>query len=163
MRAIRSGVRGGVERRRVGLCAASGIAIWLAGGWASAQTNCEPATTPCQVCPPPPACTPSATLCSDLGSGGSTNTSTTASSLICTGAFDQTTVVVEENIGPTQICVGPDRSIGCTVPAGNNNFNLTTHSIVAGSPVAVPTLSLWALGALVAGLGGSALRRLAGG
>jgi hypothetical protein len=55
--------------------------------------------------------------------------------------------------------VGPDRSVGCQVAPGTTNVNIHTDTILAG--VAVPALSLWALGGLAVAVGALALRRLA--
>lgn len=49
--------------------------------------------------------------------------------------------------------------MGCHVVAGTQNFNFNTETVFVIA-VLVPTLSIWGLGALVAGLGAVALRRL---
>jgi hypothetical protein len=135
------------------------VALALGATVAAAQPSCDPATTPCQTCPEPPPCAPSAVLCQDVGSGSS-NTTFTTSTLTCGGAFPQSTVTLEATIGPANICVGPDRSVGCQVATGSTNFNAHTDTILGGA-VAVPTLSLWALGGLAVAVGALALRRLA--
>jgi hypothetical protein len=138
------------------LVAIAVLALGLTGGWAHAQPVCTPATTPCQTCPSPPPCVPSNTPC---GPTGITNTTFTTSTVSCSGGFAQNTVTIEHALGPAHICVGPQKSVGCLVAAGTDNFNANTDSIFA-SVVAVPTLSLWGLGALVVALGAWALRRL---
>jgi hypothetical protein len=69
-------------------------------------------------------------------------------------------VTTETVIGPASICVGPDRSVGCQVPSGTENINAHIDTILGGA-VAVPALSLWALGGLAVAVGALALRRLA--
>ena len=134
------------------------LALGLAGGWAHAQPICTPPSTPCQQCPSPPPGVPSNTPCSALGPG--TNTTFTTSTVSCSGSFAQNTVTAETVTGPAHICIGPQKSVGCLVPAGTDNINANTDSIFA-SAVAIPTLSLWGLGALAVALGAWALRKLA--
>jgi hypothetical protein len=133
----------------------SALALGLASTPARAQA-CNPATTPCQTCPPA-TCTPTNTPCGSVVPG---NITTTTSTLTCNGSFAQTTTAFTLTFGPTQICIGPNQNQGCIVPAGVENIDTATETILF-SAVAVPTLSLWGLGALVAGLAAVALRRLA--
>ena len=129
--------------------------LGLLGTGAQAQTTCVPATVPCQTCPPPPPCTPSSTPC-----GGSTNTTVTTSSQTCAGSFAQETTTIETTVGPANICVGPNKSVGCLVPVGTQNFNGHVQTILFSAAVGVPTLSVWGFGVLVVTLGALALRRL---
>ncbi len=148
----------GAQRTRL-LILGTALTLGVAGGWAHAQPTCNPATTPCQTCPAPPACVPSSTPC---GPTGGSNTTFTTSTVSCSGSFAQNTITVQTAVGPANICVGPQKSVGCFVAAGTVNLNANTDSILAGA-VVVPTLSLWGFGALAAALGAVALRRLASG
>ena len=131
---------------------------------AEAQT-CTPATTPCQTCPAPPPC-PAPTdptcggfkSCGPFGCGG--NTTFTTSTITCPGAFAQTTLTTTQAVGPGNICVGPNKSIGCAIAAGTSNINTNTDTILFSAAVGVPTLSVWGFGVLVVTLGALALRRL---
>jgi hypothetical protein len=142
-------------RARPSLVAFAALALGLAGASAYAQV-CVPPSTPCQHCPPP-TCTPTNTCPSGvaLGPPGTTGTVSTAS---CAGSFSQNTVTTTMYIGPADLCVGPNRSVGCHVPSGGTNFDNLTETISAST--AIPTLSIWGLGALAVGLGALALRRL---
>jgi hypothetical protein len=104
-----------------------------------ATPTCDPATTPCQFCAPPPPCTPSSTLCEDFEVGGTDDLTTilALSTFTCQGAFDQVTVFVEDTIGPAQICIGADKSVGCTLLAGTTVFN--THALTIVGPSPTPT------------------------
>jgi hypothetical protein len=137
-----------------------GAACALASAAAYGQI-CSPPSTPCQQCPSPPPCpAPTDPTCGGFrSSNGSSNTTFSTSTVSCSGSFAQNTVTVENAIGPANICVGPQKSIGCAVASGTQNFNANTDSIFAGA-VLVPALSIWGLGALVVGLGALALRRL---
>jgi hypothetical protein len=147
------------RRRRLAVIAGLGMMLCLGPGLANAQPACTPSTTPCQTCPPPPPCTPSSTPC---GPVGPTSTTSTASSQTCSGSFAQETITVEEAIGPINICTGPDRSVGCFVPAGTNNFNVHVDTLLGAGTVAIPALSFWGLGALAITLAVVALRRIVG-
>ena len=125
----------------------------LASASAYAQI-CNPPSTPCQHCPPA-TCTPTTNPCG-FGANVTTASASTAS---CTGSFSQVTVATTAVVGPADLCVGPNRSVGCHVAPGGVNFDTLTETISA-STVAIPTLSIWGLGALLAGLGALALRRL---
>jgi hypothetical protein len=141
-------------RARPSLVAFAALALGLAGTSAYAQV-CVPPSTPCQHCPPP-TCTPSNTCPSTaLGPPGITGTVSTAS---CAGRFSQVTVTRTMYVGPADLCVGPNQSVGCHVPAGVTNFDMLTETI--SESAAIPTLSIWGLGALAVGLGALALRRL---
>ena len=132
--------------------------LCLLGTGAQAQSTCVPATVPCQTCPPPPPCTPSSTPCQPTG--GVNNATITTSSQTCAGSFAQNTVTVENAVGPANICIGPDKSVGCLVPAGTVNINGNSQTILFSAAVGVPTLSVWGFGVLVVTLGALALRRL---
>jgi len=140
------------------LVAAAAVTLCLAGGWARAQTVCVPATTPCQTCPAPPACVPSSTPCGASSTSGTTFTTSTVS---CPGPFAQHTFSTSNALGPTNICIGPEKSIGCFVPAGTQNVNVNDDAVLGASTAGVPTLSVWGLIALAAGLGAVALLCLA--
>ena len=131
--------------------------LCLLGTGAQAQTTCVPATIPCQTCPPPPPCTPSNTPC---GPNLGTNNTFTTSSQTCAGSFAQETTTFEQTIGPANICIGPNKSVGCLVPVGTQNFNANVQTILFSAAVGVPTLSVWGFGILVVSLGALALRRL---
>lgn len=133
------------------------FALALPAAWAHAQSVCVPATTPCQHCPPSPPCGVSANPC---GPGGAVVTGSN-SQVSCTGSFSQLTVTTTAYVGPTDLCVGPNRSVPCRVIGGGTNYDTLTETISAPAPAAaVPMLSIWALTALAAGLVGLALWRL---
>jgi hypothetical protein len=143
----------GVLLRVAGLLCVLGL---LGTGAQAQTTTCVPATVPCQTCPPPPPCTSSNTPC---GSGAN-NTTATTSTVTCAGSFAQETVTSETTVGPANICIGPNKSVGCLVPVGTVNINAHVHTILFSAAVGVPTLSVWAFGLLVVTLGALALRRL---
>jgi hypothetical protein len=136
------------------------FALGVAAVGAHAQT-CIPSTSPCQTCPAPAPCVPSAISCGSTGFGscpaGQTCFSTSTTS--CTGGFAQVTVSTETVFGPINICIGPNRTVGCLVPAGTTHINTNTTTIAA-SPHAAPSLSWSGLGVLALSLGGLAVRRL---
>jgi hypothetical protein len=68
-------------------------------------------------------------------------------------------IVTTAYVGPQTLCIGPNKSQSCFLPAGSEDFD-TVETIVTVNVAAVPTLSSWGLCALVAGLGALALRRL---
>jgi hypothetical protein len=100
-------------------------------------------------CPPP-------TAACGVGSGNITTTTSTTS---CAGTSPSVTVTTVQVIGPATVCTGPGESSSCSVAPGGINFDTKVETVTA-SAVVIPTLSLWGLGALVAGLGALALRRL---
>lgn len=152
-------------RRKVwlGASVAAVLALGLVGTVADAQPICTPVTTPCQTCPDPPPCPPPTDpTCGGFKfSTGGGNTSFTTSTVTCTGAFAQNTVTTTSTLGPGNICVGPNKSIGCAIAPGTANINTNTDTITAAIVgVAIPTLSVWAFGLLTVLLAAFALRRL---
>ena len=120
---------------------------------------CSPSTEPCQTCPPPASCSPPTNTCD--GPAGRTQTFSTSH---CTGAFAQTTATLEETVGPADICIGPERSIGFRVCPGSINLHTATSVVAApGAPAVedVP-MSPWGLLVMAAGLAAVVLRRLRG-
>ncbi|HVT59326.1 MAG TPA: IPTL-CTERM sorting domain-containing protein [Thermoanaerobaculia bacterium] len=137
--------------------AVAALALGLAGASAVAEV-CDPASTPCQHCPSPPPCTPSNTC--PFFALGPPGTYAVASWVSCAGSFSQVTATTTSYIGPADLCVGADRSVGCHVPPGTKLYDSLTERIAARTAATIPTLSVWALGSLAAGLGALALRRL---
>ena len=133
------------SRARVVAAAVAGLLLHAGAGSAHADsTSCVPATTPCQTCPPPPVCNPSSTPC---GRYTGSFQSTTASFITCSGATNQETTLLETTIGPGNICMGVNKSVGCLVPAGKTNLNFVTHTIVGvtgvSSTVTVPIVLIF--------------------
>jgi hypothetical protein len=141
---------------------ASVVAVALALGLASvaayAQESCDPASTSCQHCPPPAPCAP-ANDC-PWSSLGPPATYGVSAQMSCPGGFSQVTRTITLYDGPAELCVGANRSVGCHVPKGAHVYLDFTETITASTAAAIPTLSPWSLGALAAGLGAMALRRL---
>jgi hypothetical protein len=127
----------------------------------------SPATTPpaCngsesvsvpQYCPPPPSCL-LAGPCS--GPGGTTYSITVTS---CTGNAAHTSALTTTFIGPLggqTVCTGVDKQTSFCNAAGGTIL-VTDVETVSAFVAAIPTLSIWALWTLVAGLGALALRRI---
>jgi hypothetical protein len=106
-----------------------------------------------QYCPPPP-CPPPTGAC------GVNETSTTStSSLSCVGSAPHLTITTVTMVGPANVCTGTNKSISCAVVPGGEDIN-TNVETVSVYVAEVPTMSIWGLVALVAGLGALALRRL---
>jgi hypothetical protein len=131
--------------------AIAALALGLGGAAASAQSSCDPASTPCQHCPPPPACAPSNT-CPDVAIGPPGYYGA-VSSTSCAGSFPQVTRTLTSYVGPADLCVGVNASVGCHLAANTHLDLFATETIAASSAAQIPTLSGWALGALAAGLG----------
>lgn len=145
------------RRVRASVVAVATLALGLAGVAADAQ-SCDPASTSCQHCPPPPPCTPSNDC--PWFSLGPPAIYAVAAQMSCPGGFSQVTRTITLYDGPAELCVGANRSVGCHVPKGAHVYLDLTETITASTAAAIPTLSTWALGALAAGLGALALRRL---
>ena len=112
------------------------------------------------LCPTPPPCAaPTVTCGAAQGHPGFVN-STTASSLVCSGATAAgPTISVTTIIGPANLCYGTQLTQSCSIPFGGQDIDTLVQAVFVNA-VAIPTLSVWGLGALVAGMGALALRRL---
>jgi IPTL-CTERM motif len=106
-----------------------------------------------QYCAPPPSC-PVTT-----GSCGTVTETTTTSTLTCTDTSPHVTAVAALLIGPATLCVGDDKSSSFFLCSGAEDNDTLVENVTV-NVAAVPTLSIWGLVALVAGLGALALRRL---
>jgi hypothetical protein len=130
----------------------------------SGDANNNPATTTAvcngsesvyvpQYCAPPPSCPVTTATC------GTTSTIETGSTLLCDGTSPHVTTVSAALIGPTTICIGADKSQSLFVCPGSQDIDTLVENVTVNA-TEVPTLSLWGLVVLVAGLGALALRRL---
>jgi hypothetical protein len=107
-----------------------------------------------QYCPPH-ACSPP-----PPGSCGHDVTNTTSESTqTCVGSPSRLTVGVVTVVGPAYICIGDEKQMGFCVVPGGEDINTIVETVFVNA-VAVPTVSVWGLGALFVGLGALALRRL---
>jgi IPTL-CTERM motif len=135
-----------------------GTATWVIGFgclWLATPQPAHPSPIDCpNLCP-----TPTVTCGEAIGtSPGAVNTTST-STRTCTGSSSQVIVSTTTYIGPQTLCYGTNQTESCSIVAGGQDID-TLYTAIVANTIAIPTLSIWGLVSLVAGLGALALRRL---
>ena len=77
-------------------------------------------------CPPPPPCAPPVGATCE----GVTETTITESTVTCYGSAASVTMTVEETVGPADICVGAEKSVGFHVCPGTVNSDFSTETVL---------------------------------